>query len=548
MKPANSHFTRRHFLATTALAAGAAVWPRHLALAQTKPKFTRYNVMSPGGKKALASYAKGVEAMLKLPADNPHNWFRNAFIHLMDCPHGNWWFYVWHRGYVGYFEETIRRLSGDNEFAIPYWDWTTLPQIPDGLFDSVLTPRDAAFAPYTGDLAQFTTFIKPTLSAYWNTLNPAQLAQLKIRGYSSFDLLWNDVTGFSPAPNNFGISGNMGYATTCGSRYLTRENPKLDEKTAYNVSPFVIFAGLLPTDFYNPEPNLSFTSSKTPSHTTMPSGATKFSVLEGFPHNKVHNYIGGVGPLDPGPYGNMTNFLSPVDPIFFLHHSNMDRLWDLWTRKQNGLNLPYLPVGKDLETLSKDPFLFFVDGKGNHILDAKAGDYLSTERFDYDYEPGFGEDIVKPSGPALSAKRPPALLKGNVKGNVGSLSVPAEAIRNHLAATTGPALMAQITLPHPNTNSGAGREFDVLVGAPEDVQQVKADSPYYAGTIAFFGHMAHMEGHAMDASFAVPLPKSPEAFTRALAATPAPLSIRIVPTHAPRDKAPALKAVSMHTL
>lgn len=56
----------------------------------------------------LASYAKGVEAMLKLPADHPQNWFRNAFIHLMDCPHGNWWFYVWHRGYLGYFERTIQ--------------------------------------------------------------------------------------------------------------------------------------------------------------------------------------------------------------------------------------------------------------------------------------------------------------------------------------------------------------------------------------------------------------------------------------------------------
>src|SRR5437588_191738 len=191
-----TNITRRRFLATTALAAGAAVLPHRSALAQTTAKFKRYNVMSVGGKRALASYAKGVEAMLKLPADDPHNWFRNAFIHIMDCPHGNWWFYVWHRGYLGYFEETIRQLSGDEEFAIPYWDWTTLPQIPDGLFDSVLTPRDAAFAPYTGDLGRFTTFIKPALSAYWNTLNPAQLGQLKIRGYGSFDLLWNDVTGY----------------------------------------------------------------------------------------------------------------------------------------------------------------------------------------------------------------------------------------------------------------------------------------------------------------------------------------------------------------
>ena len=69
--------------------------------------------MSDGGKKALASYAKGVRAMLKLPPDPPQNWFRNAFIHIMDCPHGELVVLcVWHRGYLGYFEQTIRNLSG----------------------------------------------------------------------------------------------------------------------------------------------------------------------------------------------------------------------------------------------------------------------------------------------------------------------------------------------------------------------------------------------------------------------------------------------------
>jgi len=126
----------------------------------------------------------------------------------------------------------------------------------------------------------------------------------------------------------------MAYANTCGSRYLTRDNPKFDAKTAYNVSPFVIYSGLTPTEFYNPEVSLSFSSAKTPSHNTLP-GQNSFSVLEGLPHNKVHNYIGGVGPVDPGPYGNMTNFLSPVDPIFFLHHAQVDRLWSQWQTRRS---------------------------------------------------------------------------------------------------------------------------------------------------------------------------------------------------------------------
>lgn len=373
--------TRRHFLETTIVAAGAAAFPFGGAVAQpTAAKYTRYNVMSANGQKALASYAKGVDAMLKLPAFDSRNWFRNAFVHLMDCPHGNWWFYVWHRGYVGYFEETIRNLSGDPTFAIPYWDWSTLPQIPDAMFDGVLNPQNHAFERYTRNLDDFTSFIQRALMSYWKTLSPAQLAQLKTRGYPAFDNLWNDVTGLDPTSGN-GISGNMAYANTCGSRYLTRDNPKFDKKTTFDVSPEVILAGLKPVEFYNADITLSFASSKTPSHNTPPGAGTKFSVLEGFPHNKVHNYIGGVGPLDPGPYGNMTNFLSPVDPIFFLHHSNMDRLWDVWTRKQKRLGLPHLPPPAELATLSKEPFLFYVSGDGKYVGPSEAGEYLSTERF-----------------------------------------------------------------------------------------------------------------------------------------------------------------------
>jgi tyrosinase len=537
-------YTRREFLATAAIAAGSATMP--WAPARAAAKYTRYSATSPEGQKMLDSYARGVEAMLKLPPAHPQNWFRNTFVHLMDCPHGNWWFYVWHRGYVGFFERSIRELSGDANFAMPYWDWTALPEIPARMFDGVLTPTDKAYQPFTDNLAVFTSFIKPALTNYWNTLSPAQLAQLSVRGYKSIDDLWNDVTGFSPSVGA-GISGNEAFATTCASRYLSRDNPKLDPKTAYDVSPFVILAGLLPTDFYNVNNYLSFTSSKTASHDVQPDGATKFSTLEGLPHNKVHNYIGGVGPLDPGPYGNMTNFLSPVDPIFFLHHSNMDRLWDIWTRKQKRLGLPYLPTGDDLKTLSEEPFLFYVDGKGGFVGPSKAGDYLSTEVFDYDYAPGFGEDIVSPPGATVAPQARAPAIEGTVTANVGSVPVPAAAIQSHLADTQSRPLMAQITLPRPGQLSTA-REFDVLVNAPADVTQVAADSPYYAGTIAFFGSMMGGMAMAMDATFAVPLPKKPQAFAAQSTANNAALTIRVVPSHGLGGPAPVLKAVSIGSL
>ena len=532
-----SPFTRRSFLKTSlAAAAGAASLPittYAFTPAQTA-KYIRYNVMSEGGKKALQSYTKAIEAMLILKPDHPHNWFRNAFVHLMDCPHGNWWFYVWHRGYLGYFEETIRKLSGDQTFAIPYWDWTVQPEIPQVMFDYVLTPTDKAFEPYTRNLDVFTAFIQPAMKTYWNSLNTAQRNQLNIRGYNTFDLMWNDVTGN-------GDPGNMAFATTANARYLSRQNPKLDPATAQDCSPDVIKAGLKPIEYYNENVSLSFTSSKTPSHMTPPGSNTKFSTIEGLPHNKVHNCIGGVGPLNPGPYGNMTNFLSPVDPIFFLHHSNIDRLWDVWTRKQEKAGYPILPPEPDRTTLSQEQFLFYVRADGQFVGASKAGEYLSTARFGYEYEPGFGDKLLETSKAQKPGK---TQVKGTVQGNRAMLSLPSSAVKEHLAASAG-TLVAEVTVPHPATGSQT-REFHVLVGAPEG-EAADPTSPYFAGTVAFFGNMSHAHGTPGDATFAVPLPKAPQAF-KGLAATNATVEIRIVPAGGQTPSAPLLKSATIRSI
>jgi tyrosinase len=42
--------------------------------------------------------------------------------------------------------------------------------------------------------------------------------------------------------------------------------------------------------------------------------------LEGTPHGNTHVFIGG----------DMSDMVSPRDPIFFLHHCNIDRLWAQW--------------------------------------------------------------------------------------------------------------------------------------------------------------------------------------------------------------------------
>ncbi len=49
-------------------------------------------------------------------------------------------------------------------------------------------------------------------------------------------------------------------------------------------------------------------------------------------HDRVHAWVGG----------NMNSMASPNDPVFWLHHSNIDRLWAQWQRQHAPLG--YLPV------------------------------------------------------------------------------------------------------------------------------------------------------------------------------------------------------------
>ena len=94
----------------------------------------------------IDAYKAAVSAMKALPAGDRRNWERQATIHFDFCPHGNWWFLPWHRVYLFYFERICRKLSGYDEFALPYWNWTTHPSIPAafwGAGNPLFEPRTA---------------------------------------------------------------------------------------------------------------------------------------------------------------------------------------------------------------------------------------------------------------------------------------------------------------------------------------------------------------------------------------------------------------------
>ena len=202
---------------------------------------TRENVAGMGANHpTLAAYRAAVEQMKNLPQTDPRNWRRQAEIHVTSCPHGNWYFLPWHRKYILDFEEICRDLSGNPNFALPYWDWTQNPSIPGPFWRGTLLDR-------TRDVDR-------------DDIIPAQFVG-------------------QPIIDN-----------------ILRQTD------------FELFASTRPFGQNNTDPQR-----------WQRAGGGQ-ALLERTPHNNVHNWIGG----------NMATFESPLDPAFWLHHCNIDRLWAEW--------------------------------------------------------------------------------------------------------------------------------------------------------------------------------------------------------------------------
>ena len=89
--------------------------------------------------------------------------------------------------------------------------------------------------------------------------------------------------------------------------------------------------------------------------------------------------------------GWMPSLLSSVDPIFFAHHCNIDRLWDVWTTKERNAGRTALPGAADAPRFDPEPFLFYTDADRN-VVPTVAQDQMETTPWDYSYTPGMGAE------------------------------------------------------------------------------------------------------------------------------------------------------------
>jgi tyrosinase len=133
-----SDLGRRDFLASGgALAFTLATGGCEQILQDIANRPTRRNIAElASNDPILQTYRSAISQMQALPKTDNRNWTNQASIHYNSCPHGTWFLLPWHRAYLVYFERICQKLTGNATFALPYWNWTDNPAVPDVFYAS----------------------------------------------------------------------------------------------------------------------------------------------------------------------------------------------------------------------------------------------------------------------------------------------------------------------------------------------------------------------------------------------------------------------------
>lgn len=92
-------------------------------------------------------------------------------------------------------------------------------------------------------------------------------------------------------------------------------------------------------------------------------------ILEQGAHNNTHNWIGG----------NMAGFASAgFDPMFGMHHGNVDRLWEAWLRTS--------AVHRNPENAAWLDYAFYFHDERGRMVRIRIGDLIDTGNLGYRYD------------------------------------------------------------------------------------------------------------------------------------------------------------------
>ncbi len=214
--------------------------------------------------------------------------------------------------------------------------------------------------------------------------------------------------------------------------------------------------------------------------TYSPSGASQgfCADLDFGLHGNVHVWVGTAS------QGMGTVPWAANDPIFWMHHCNIDRLWASWN-KGNCKNPTY--------TAWLNQQFTFADISGNKVV-ATVKDFNDVSQLGYTYdafEAASCPRIIVHVNPALLAAiaseikvaRTPVRLNLTPPKPKGRAEV--RPVREQIKALA-PEKSVYLVLQNVHASAAPGVHYDVYLDLPEG-DKPNQDSPYYVGTINFFG-------------------------------------------------------------
>lgn len=331
-------------LAVPALASGASGMPATTAPIRTGPAIT-YNApevtrvrpsVTSMTQDQKRRFVRAVRLLKATPSpwdsrfswyDNFVWWHRRAFDCQVDQAHMRPAFLPWHRQFLYMFESALQQVSNDPSVTIPYWDWT------DPAAERVVFSND--FMGPNGD-ATVTHAVTsgPFRKGTWvlKVLDPKQ----------------NDPLQYTFLSRNLGEWKNVKRLPT-----VAQVNAA-EAATAYDSAPWDVRSNPRTSFRNNIEGWRGFKGMACEQGIMQPK-KIKGNKAPNVLHNGVHLWVGGVAGKKAAGGGTMTLNTSLNDPVFWLHHANIDRLWSIW---QASHGYQYLPVATSMRGQGLDDVMW----------------------------------------------------------------------------------------------------------------------------------------------------------------------------------------------
>jgi tyrosinase len=198
-------------------------------------------------------------------------------------------------------------------------------------------------------------------------------------------------------------------------------------------------------------------------------------------HGNVHVWVGNSS------QGMGTVPWAANDPIFWMHHSNIDRLWASWN-KGNCKN----PTAS---AWLNQPFVFS-DLSGNKVV-ATVKNFNDIAQLGYTYDAfeaascptrivgGFNPALLAVLASQVAVTRAPLRLNLTPPKPAAGLTARPLALREQVKAL-GPEKNVYLVLKDVHADAAPGVHYDVYLDLPQGATP-SLDSPNYVGTINFFG-------------------------------------------------------------